>query len=209
MTKFLTPADVPAEVVCRSIQIPNSLAWLGIFNKALLATTYAYNWSDDVEGNMTREEAAEAARVIVWQFLDQAFGCGSTDVPTPYWDEVSDVDDEAPADDQVWYGEVTDPEAPADDLTWQENVSIWLIDAFLIYSGDIGAAIYFNTIAPRFVLAWRKGDLREIWRVVVDAADVGTIDTDDFGAEDVIEMVVAADPENETHDVYIIKMDVP
>lgn len=75
MTKFLTPAEVPAEVVCRTLKVPNSLAWLGIFNKALLAPTYAYNWSDDVPGNMTREEAAEAARVVVAEFLDGSLNC--------------------------------------------------------------------------------------------------------------------------------------
>lgn len=75
MSKFLTPVDVPTDVVCRTLHVPNSLAWLGIFNKALLATTLHYNWSDDVPGNMTREDAAEAARVVVRDFLDGSLNC--------------------------------------------------------------------------------------------------------------------------------------
>jgi len=107
MTKFLTPSEVPEEVVCRTIKVPNSLEWLGIFNAVLLAGTYYYNWSDDIPGNMTREEAAEAYRVIFYEYLTASMECASCTLPggTPIarlndlgrW-EVLDGDTWQPAD---------------------------------------------------------------------------------------------------------------
>jgi len=81
MAKFLTPSDVPSEIVCRQLRMPNSLEWFGIFNAALLETIYSYNWSDDVPGNLTREEAAAAAQVFVLQYLNQEHGCDSCTLP--------------------------------------------------------------------------------------------------------------------------------
>lgn len=172
---------------------------------ALSELTKPYNWEQ--VGEMTPEETAEFFTEILLNYYNDACGSGGG-IPTPFWDDTTDLNDEEPADTQTWYGEVTDPEAAPGSLTWQENASIWLITGFLAYSGDIGSAIFFNTIAPRFVLAFNKGDLREIWRIVVDAADAGIVDTDDYDAGDVIEVNVVADQELTTHDVYIIRQAV-
>jgi len=75
MPKLLTPSEVPEEVVCRTIKVPNSLEWLGIFNAVLLAGTYSYNWSDDVPGSLTPEEAAEAYKVVFYDYLLAAMNC--------------------------------------------------------------------------------------------------------------------------------------
>lgn len=139
------------------------------------------------------------------QYLLTVPVAASGEYPTPYWDEATDVDDAEPADMQTWYGEVTDAEAPADDLTFVENAGIWIITGFIAYAGQVGGALFFRTIAPRFVLAWHKGDVREIWRIVVDASDAGTVDTDDYTEDDVIEVNVVGDPDLTEHDIYIIQ----
>lgn len=82
MVKFLTPSEVPEEVVCRTIKVPNSLEWLGIFNAVLLAGTYYYNWSDDIDTHMTREEAAAAYTVIFNEYLTAAMDCDICTLPT-------------------------------------------------------------------------------------------------------------------------------
>jgi len=82
MTKFLTPSEVPEEVVCRTIKVPNSLEWLGIFNAVLLAGTYYYNWSDDIDTHMTREEAAAAYTVIFNEYLTAAMECDVCTLPS-------------------------------------------------------------------------------------------------------------------------------
>jgi len=81
MPKFLTPSDVPSEIVCRMLRMPNSLEWFGIFNAALLETIYYYNYSDQVPGSLTREQAAAAAQVFVLEFLNQEHGCNSCTLP--------------------------------------------------------------------------------------------------------------------------------
>jgi len=81
MTKLLTPSEVPEETVCRTIKVPNSLEWLGIFNAVLLAGTYYYNWSDDIDTHMTREEAAAAYTVIFNEYLTASMECASCSLP--------------------------------------------------------------------------------------------------------------------------------
>lgn len=142
---------------------------------------------------------AETLRLMLTESLDT--------VPTPFWDEAQDLDDQLPASSQTWYGEVVDPDAPADELVFIENAAIWLITGFIAYAGQIGGAIFFNTIAPRFVLAWRRGDVGEIIRVVVDAADYGTVDTGTVAVGEIIELeVLPLDQEAESHDITIIKV---
>jgi len=81
MVKLLTPSEVPEEVVCRTIKVPNSLEWLGIFNAVLLAGTYYYNWSDDIDTHMTREEAAAAYSVIFNEYLTASMECDVCTLP--------------------------------------------------------------------------------------------------------------------------------
>jgi len=156
----------------------------------------------------TEEEikAAQETAATIIAMMEEGACAATGGVPTPFWDEAQDVDDEATPEEQAWYGEVTDEEAPADEITFVENIGIWAITGFIAYSGQIGAAIFFNTIAPRFVLAFHKGDIREIWRVVVDSAEYGRVDTDDYSAGDVIEMSIFADEELTDHDIVIMKV---
>jgi hypothetical protein len=126
------------------------------------------------------------------------------EIPTPFWDEAGDLDDQAPAETQEWYGYVTDPEAPADELTFIENATIWAFTGFIAYAGDIGAALFFRTIAKSWVLAWRRGDLGEVIRVIVDGAEYGRIDTTSAAPGSVVQMPVLAG--EGMHDITMIKV---
>jgi len=75
MTKLLTPSDVPTEYVCRTIKVPNSLEWLGIFNAVMLRGTYYWEWSDDIDTHLTREEAAAAYTAIFSEWLTASMEC--------------------------------------------------------------------------------------------------------------------------------------
>jgi len=203
---FPTPEDVPEETACRTFHIPASSAWLGLFMGALSLLTDPNNYQQ-FEGGISPDEAAETALAILDAAYENAiYGC-QISYPTPWWDEAQDVDDDMSPTTQPWYGEVTDPEAPADELEFVENAAIWVITGFIAYAGQIGGAVFFNTVAPRFVLAWRRGDVGELIRVVIDAADYGTVDTSTVAAGEIITLdVLPVDTELETHDILLINM---
>lgn len=162
-----------------------------------------YNWEQF--GTMTPAEAAQAMRDMQNRWYEESCAA-EPDVPTPYWDEDADVDDEEPADEQPWYGLVTDINNP--ELTFVENASIWVITGFLaLATWEIGAApaILFKTIAPRFALAMRRGDIGEIIRIYVDGSEAATVDTSSYAPGEVIEVDVMGDPANSLHDVLIVQ----
>lgn len=155
-------------------------------------------------------EAMNRAFYLVW-LLQMPVEIGETDYPTPFWDDGTDADDEMPVDEQEWYGEVLDSDAPAGSLTFVENAVIWLLAGFVAIAaaptivGGAAAAIFFRTIAQRFTLAWNRGDEREIFRVVIDAADYGTVDTDGLAYGDIIEMSVDGLADIGEHEILIIR----
>lgn len=207
---YPTPESTPGTVTCLRLRIPANPAWWAIYTGLIYALTFENAWQQ-FEGGITREDAAHCALEIYSEALEnatQSDSCGD-EVPTPFWDDATDLDDEASPETQLWYGKVTNPDAPPDEITFLEDAAIWALTGFIAYSGEVGGAIWFRTIAPKFVLAFHKGDLREIWRVVVGAADYGQIDTDDYDAGEIIQMPIVADEEAEFNDIYIIQMDVP
>lgn len=135
--------------------------------------------------------------------------CGVSEFPTPFWDTGDDVNDEQPAETQEWYGEVTDASAPANALTFVENAALWTTLGFIAYSpapvAPAAPAIFFRTSAPRFALDFSRGDVREVFRVVVDAADYSTVDTDDMIVDEVVQLSVDGLDEQPTHDIIIIR----
>lgn len=130
--------------------------------------------------------------------------------PAPYWDDKTDVAEEAPVETQDWYGQVLDAGAPADEMTFEQNAVIWLLTGFvaLVASptlpGAVAAAITFRTLASRFVLAFNRGDIREQFRVIIDAQDYGEVDTDGMTEGDIVEMTVNGLDDLETHDILIV-----
>jgi hypothetical protein len=170
-----------------------------------------WNWQQ-FEGGLDRDVAAARWQIMLEDAMEVAAttnACVVIDVPTPYWDEDVDVDDEATPALQTWYGYVTDPTAAPNELTFVEQASIWAFTGFLALATiEVGAApaILFNTIAPSFVLAVRRGDLGEIVRILVDGQDAATIDTSAMTEGEVFYQTVVADPAFETHDLMLVQV---
>lgn len=154
--------------------------------------------------------AVNRATNLKWQLQDPVI-VGDEEFPAPYWDDETSVDDQAPADEQEWYGQVTNPTAPPGELTFVENAVIWLLAGFVLVAaaptivGAAPAAIFFRTVAVRFTLAFNRGDVRELFRVVIDAIDYGTVDTDGLAVGDIIELDVNGLADLATHDILIVR----
>lgn len=77
--RFITPASIPEETVCRGLVLPASQDWLGVFSEALSQTIYAYNYEQVEETALTPEEAAAEAynRYVAWlTAVCAGEGCG-------------------------------------------------------------------------------------------------------------------------------------
>jgi len=135
----------------------------------------------------------------------------SSEIPAPYWDSETDVDDSLPADEQDWYGYVENATAPADEMTFVQSAVIWILTGFvaLVLSPTLpvgaAAAVTFRTLATRFTLAFNRGDVREQFRVIVDANDYETVDTDGLDVGDIVEINVDGLTEADFHDIIIVR----
>lgn len=201
---YFTPDAPPTdEFICRRLFIPATEEFLALVSGAIAELTRYYNYEQ--QGTLTPLEVTELMSTMLQTYYDSTDDCsGSEGVPTPFWDEGQDVDDQESAETQTWYGEVDDPGVPADEISFVENAGIWVITGFIAYSGQIGAAIFFHTIAPSFVLAWHRGDVGEIWRIIVDSADFGTVNTASAAENDVVQKPILAG-EGE-HDIVLVKV---
>lgn len=178
------------------VQVCFSEAWLPLVLGSLSQLQLQSTWIGDADAVLLAQGRATNLKGL---FVEAA--CPVPDVETPYWDTDSDVDDNAPADDQPWYGEVDDPTVVPTSLTFRENAEIWTFAGLLAIAGAPGAALAFVTIAQRFVLAFKQGNVGKVIRVFVDASEVSSF-TDD-GSGDVREVSVAGDPDAETHQIYV------
>lgn len=79
--EFLTPPELPEASECRTLIIPSSKEWLGIFNSALLDATYAYNFEQVNDTDLTVEETAEICRQIVYAYFDSECSGGDCEAP--------------------------------------------------------------------------------------------------------------------------------
>lgn len=186
------------------VQVCLSEAWLSYVLGALSQLQLQTTWQGDPDTVLRGQGMATNLKGL---FANPA--CPADNVPTPFWDEDSEVDDELPDDAQPWYGTVSDPEAPQDELDFVENAAIFAITGFLaIATWEIGAApaILFHTIAPKFVLAMRRGDAGEIIRILVDGQEAARVDTSASAPGDVIRVPVVANQELDGHDIAIVQV---
>lgn len=193
---YLTPEDVPEDSHCRTFNIPNSTQWLSVFMGALLPLIYPESWQK--YGALTPDEAADAALNVIWDAYAQDTGqCIA--IEAPFWDNIEDADDEYPDNPtQPWYG-VMEGE------TFVEQVQDWVIASFIAYSGAPSAAIQFLTIAPAFRLAWKSSNVGGIVQVIVDAVEIGRVDTYSASPGIVTLDVAELDPEEE-HLLHLVLM---
>jgi len=166
----LTPQTLPSETWCRTLKIPASFDWLGIFNSLITQGFQEWNWKQVNDTDLTPAEASAAVYAVFSEYL--ASGLCNTDI-APYWDEPTE--DElvgAPPDSgQLWYG-IIDP-----DEDFQANLENVFIGAFVAQIAGVGAAIEFLTVAKAYRLAFKTGDWGGIVDIFVDLIQVGRVDT--------------------------------
>jgi hypothetical protein len=188
---FPTPNTAAGEDAYLLFLFPDPL-WAQYILGACRALVYERNWYEAAE--MTPQEAADAFEAIIQQ---APYNLINPDVPAPYWDDAEDSDDEAPPDTQIWYGDIVSG-------SFVENVENWAIAGFIAAAGQPAAAVYFLTIAPRFRLAWKTGDIGGIVRVFIDAEDYGTVDTS-APEPGLVTMDIIPTTEADTHTVLLVK----
>lgn len=203
----LIPPDVdPDDPDLELILVEYNPAWTAVLMAACDQLGQYSAWvGDDDEKKL----AVNRAQVLKW-LLQKPVEVGERDIPAPYWDDDEDVDDEMPVEDQDWYGMVTNPTAPADELTFVENAVIWIFTGFiaLVLSpalpAGVAAGLAFRTLATRFTLAFRRGDIIEQIRIVIDAQDYGTVDTSTVAEGQIIEVDVNGLEDLDFHDILLV-----
>jgi len=169
---FPTPNSIPETSACRTFRVPADDEWLGLLMAAAMILTE--EWAYYQWGELTPSEAAAAWQDIINQTYDGSFVDGCPSTPAPYWQDNSadDADDDAPPDDQPWYGEIV-----AETNTWQEQVGIWAITAFIALTATPAAAVAFLPFANRFVLAFKQHSVGAIVKVLIDGVELVKVDT--------------------------------
>lgn len=207
MNNYPNPANYPSPGFDQPILSPDVDPDAG----DLVSASFNADWIPALEGAMSTltqpaawvgtddEKKLAMARAITLRAILAGAEVGT--VPAPYWDTPEDADDEAPKDDQVWYGRM-------EGTTFVEDVGIWVITGFIAYSGQIGAAIAFKTFAPKFALAWKTGGIVGAIRVFIDGVDSGLLDTHS-DTEGVLEQDFVGDPDLDEHDILQIVESLP
>jgi len=145
---FLTPPAMPGELECRQLQIPSSREWLGVFNSAILEMSHWWNWEQVNETDLTPEECAAFCYNAYVEYL-QSSGC-ATGVVAPYWEDGESADDVVPADDQHWYGYISEG-------NFIEDVGVFAISNFLASTLGEKAAVLYATNERKIRLSFFNG----------------------------------------------------
>lgn len=196
---FPTPNEMPSDDGYLVFRFNRENDWAGLLLGAAQALTYDWNFYQ--WGTLTPGEAAEAWREIVQQ---APYNVIDTSVPTPFWDDETDVDDQEPAATQTWYGHVEDAAEPPTALTFVEDAAIWAGTGFILFSlgaAGIAPAIFFRTKAPQWVMQHRNDNAGDIIRYFVDGSLVS--EWLDDGSGDIQDVPLAGDAELSEHDLYI------
>lgn len=168
---FLTPPDTPGETACRSIEIPNSPQWLGIFNAAILMLTNPYNYEQVNEGDLSPDEVAA---ICYEKYVAYLLGCGVTpaEVAAPYWEstDASDADVEALPAAESWFGYL-------EGANFVDDLAGWVFVGAVAIAYGADAAIGFATGLKRLRLLLRTGDAGAIVRVLLDGVVSNEVDT--------------------------------
>lgn len=149
---YPTPVSFPSETTCLTVQVPASDEWWALITGLLYELTLEWKWQQ-FEGGMDRDVAAGHWSDMLNAALEMAATnneCNSI-VPAPFWDDTSgdDAPDEAPADDQRWYGRW-------DGETFLETVSYTFLTGFIATLVGSQAAIKFLTIPRAFRVLIRQ-----------------------------------------------------
>lgn len=203
----VTPPPVdPDDPDLEMILVEYNPAWSKVLAAACDQLLQPTSWEGDHDAKNLALNRALTLKILLQTPVDVA----ERDYPAPYWDTDEDVDDSEPAEEQDWYGMVTNPSAPADELTFVENAVIWIFTGFiaLVLSpalpAGVAAGLAFRTLATRFTLAFRRGDIIEQIRIVIDAKDYGTVDTSTVAEGETITVDVNGLDEADFHDILLV-----
>lgn len=161
--QHVTPSELPEGRICKSINVPNSREWLGIFDKILLSATEEWNWQQSPDGTVTVEETVAFWQSVLADYWDEAACATGGDIPAPFWDDPdgADAGEALPASEQEWY----------------EELAHWIITGFLAITFTPSAAIfYYTTIRPARI-AFRARDYGAVAEILIDGVLQGEVDT--------------------------------
>lgn len=201
----VTPPDVDPDEGETSLYAYNP-EWSPVLAAACNQLLQYASWIGDKDERILAVNRATNLKIL----LQIPVEVPEREYPAPYWDSDEDVDDEMPAEDQEWYGMVTNPAAPADELTFVENAVIWIFTGFIALvlapalPAGVAAGLAFRTLATRFTLAFRRGDIIEQIRVVIDAKDYGTVNTGDVAVGETMELNINGLDEADFHDILLV-----
>lgn len=204
--ELIPPDEDPDDPDLELILVEYNPVWTEVLMAACDQLCQYSAWLGDEDQKKLAVNRAQVLKILLQQPVDV-----SQDVPAPYWDDETDVDDSLPPDEQEWYGYVESATAPPDELTFVESAVIWIFTGFIALvlapSLPVGAAaaMTFRTLATRFTLAFNRGDIREQFRVIIDATDYGNADTDGLDTGDIITMDVDGLEDLEYHDIMIVR----
>lgn len=202
---LIPPAVDPDDPDLEMILVEYNPAWTEVLMAAVDQLLLYSTWDGDHDAKILAVNRASNLKWLLQEPVDIA-----EEVPAPYWDDDEDVDDEMPADEQEWYGMVTNPNAPANELTFVENAVIWIFTGFIALvlapalPAGVAAGLAFRTLATRFTLAFRRGDIIEQIRIIIDAQDYGTVNTGDVAVGDIIEIDVNGLEDAAFHDILLV-----
>lgn len=185
----------------------------------LIYVKYSYLWRPVLMGaidqlrNFATWQGDNAAKQLAFDRATNlkamiATDLGAAEVETPFWDDSTDVDDNAPADMQPWYGQVTNPTAPPGELDFVESVALWAFTGLVAVAtfevAGIAPAIAFHTAVEKFIIIQKRGDVAETIRFVVDGEDMAFVNTAPYAPGDLIETTVITPQTGGSHDLLII-----
>lgn len=206
----VTPPDVdPDEGI--TILVAYNPDWSPVLAAACNQLQLYSSWTGTHDEKV---RAVERAANLKIQLMNPVY-VPERDWPAPYWDDEVNLEDEEPLGDQEWYGQVADQDAPADEMSFSQNAVIWLLSGFVAIAsslsgpGAIAAALTFRTIAKKFVLAFNRGDVREQFRIIIDAQDYAEIDTEDYAPGEAIDLIVDDLPDADNHQILIVVKNPP
>lgn len=198
------PNPVPAPGVDPDAGTQLTVAYASEWTPVLLAAADQLINPATFQGTIDERLLAQNRAITLKYLLQHPV---SEEVPTPYWDDESDIEINETSDSQTWYGTVSDPEAAPAELDFVENALVWAFTG-LIAAGtwEVGAApaILFHTIAPKFLIAAKRGDIGAQIRILLDGEEQVRIDGGS-DPDEIVTVACAGNPDLETHELYVIQ----
>lgn len=195
---YPTPVSIPEDTTCLTLQIPASDEWWALVVGVLWTLTLEWNWQQ-FETGIERDAAATRWTQMLQDALDVAATeniCPTYTVGTPYWDDATDLDDQADAADQPWYGHVEGD-------TFIEDAAKFVIAGFLAKAVSPQAAVLYHTFERKFRLAWMTGGQAGFAQVFIDTLLAGEFDlSGDAGV--IVEQPFVVDELEDGHDILVV-----